>query len=249
MKPFNAYSKYYDVLYGDKNYESEATYLTSIFNRHEVRSKSEILEIGCGTGKHAKALLEKGFQVHGIDQSQGMVEQARQRVPSGNFAVAEATSFSLPNQKFAAAFSFFHVMSYLQSPAELKKAASRVSEHLASGGLFVFDCWNLPAVKKDPPVVRFKKMSDDEVDVFRTANPHFDHVTNVVTVEFFIWVHAKGHSAGTMIHETHRMRPFSKSEIVEVLAGCGFELVTSEAWLGGPLTDDDWYATYVARKR
>ena len=49
----------------------------------DFRSKS-ILEIGCGTGKNTRWLSEIGEQVHAIDFSPAMIEQARQKRTSEN---------------------------------------------------------------------------------------------------------------------------------------------------------------------
>jgi SAM-dependent methyltransferase len=42
-----------------------------------------ILDVGCGTGRHAKELAARGFLVHGIDISQRFVDLARAQAPPG----------------------------------------------------------------------------------------------------------------------------------------------------------------------
>src|SRR6266850_3264540 len=58
----------------------------------DCRSKS-ILEIGCGTGKNTRWLSEIGGQVHAIDFSAAMIEQARQKCAAENvtFSLADIT--------------------------------------------------------------------------------------------------------------------------------------------------------------
>ena len=55
---FNIYSKYYDLLYKDKNYQQEAEYVfDSLSSFYPPKPHSckihEILELGCGSGNHA----------------------------------------------------------------------------------------------------------------------------------------------------------------------------------------------------
>lgn len=50
-----------------------------------VRSKEEVLELGCGTGTLARMLLEKGAEVTGIDSNTGMLEVARVNAPRARY--------------------------------------------------------------------------------------------------------------------------------------------------------------------
>ena len=52
-----------------------------------------ILEIGCGTGKNTVFLAQIGEKVHALDFSQGMINQAREKVKAGNvrFEMADLT--------------------------------------------------------------------------------------------------------------------------------------------------------------
>jgi len=53
-----------------------------------MRSKARsypILEIGCGTGRDTRALVEQGFQVTALDVSGSAITRARRRAPSATF--------------------------------------------------------------------------------------------------------------------------------------------------------------------
>ncbi|OXS77038.1 hypothetical protein B1B04_01145 [Lysinibacillus sp. KCTC 33748] len=76
MSNFNQYAEYYDLLYKDKDYIQEANYIDSLLQKYSSNTKS-ILELGCGTGKHAIILGKKGYKVHGVDLSEGMIREAK----------------------------------------------------------------------------------------------------------------------------------------------------------------------------
>ncbi|MBN1826923.1 MAG: class I SAM-dependent methyltransferase [Candidatus Eisenbacteria bacterium] len=42
---------------------------------------ARLLDVGCGTGEHARALSERGFRVIGLDRSTGMLDKARGAYP------------------------------------------------------------------------------------------------------------------------------------------------------------------------
>lgn len=79
---FDKYARYYDLLYRDKDYAGEAAYIAGLLERY-CNHPQHILELGCGTGKHAALLADKSYHVHGIDQSAGMLTEARQRAIKG----------------------------------------------------------------------------------------------------------------------------------------------------------------------
>ena len=69
------YSQYYDLLYSDKRYDREADYIAGLLQSYHPRAR-EILELGCGTGRHANELVKKGFRLHCIDSSEDMIAMA-----------------------------------------------------------------------------------------------------------------------------------------------------------------------------
>ena len=79
MSVFAAYSRYYDLLYRDKDYAGEARYVADLMKKHAPGAKS-VIEIGCGTGGHARELATLGFRVHGVDRSAGMLEAADEKL-------------------------------------------------------------------------------------------------------------------------------------------------------------------------
>ena len=50
---------------------------------------SRVLDLGCGAGAQSKLLREKGFEVVGLDLSEGMIRESKQRVPEGEFVVGD----------------------------------------------------------------------------------------------------------------------------------------------------------------
>lgn len=54
-----------------------------------VKPGGHILDVGCGTGIVARALVDSGCQVTGIDISQKMLSLAKHRVPEATFEVGD----------------------------------------------------------------------------------------------------------------------------------------------------------------
>lgn len=53
----------------------------------EYNKQVEILDIGCGTGRHSIELAKRGYQVVGIDLSESMLQRAKQKAVAENLQI------------------------------------------------------------------------------------------------------------------------------------------------------------------
>ncbi len=141
---YDKIASYYDTLYDGKGYESECDFAIQAFEQEGVEVHS-LLDVGCGTGRHAAAFTQRGYQVVGIDQSAGMIEKARGKHPSLDFAIQDARTLRL-DKTFDAAISMFGTMTYFTDLEEFRQVLQSLHRHLKLGGLFLFDGWNEEAV-------------------------------------------------------------------------------------------------------
>lgn len=247
---FDSYSRYYDLLYNDKDYVSEAKFVTDLLFRHGVKT-GRILELGCGTGKHAEQLARMAFTVSGIDLSASMIATAnRSKSPEYRdrltFVQGDVRTARVVGE-FNAVLSLFHVASYQTTNQDLADMFSTAAAHLKPGGVFLFDCWFGPAVLTDRPTVRVKRLQDELVDVLRVAEPVMYPNQNVVEVTYTLHITTRASGQVERIEETHRMRYFFAPELEYLLAAAGFGRVMMVEWLTGRETGfDTWSATIVA---
>jgi SAM-dependent methyltransferase len=249
---FDAYAAYYDLLYRDKNYHAEARYVRTLLARCGV-SDGAILELGCGTGKHAEQLVRLGYSVQGIDLSPSMVEIARHRAPADlaarlQFQVGDARSTRLGTE-YDAAISLFHVISYQTTNEDLAAMLATVSVHLKVGGVFVFDFWYGPGVLTDPPTSRVKNLEDGVIRVTRNAKPTLRPNENVVDVNYKVFITENRSGVTSEIEETHRMRYLFLPELKFMLQAAGMEMVQAQSWMSDEeLGTGSWLAVVTARR-
>lgn len=252
MAVFNLYSEYYNLLYADKDYLAEAGYITDkirIFNPEALN----ILNLGCGTGKHDFILSENGFNVVGLDLSEQMLQKAeeerrRLEIKNVQFYRADIREFEL-NRKFDVVISLFHVMSYQNSNSDVNKVMQAAASHLNEGGLFIFDFWYGPAVLTQKPEVKIKRMENDLFSVTRISEPESQMTENLVKVNFDLFITDKKCRVTEEIRETHSMRYFFEPELDLFLANNDLEKLQSGEWMTGKkLGADIWNALYICRK-
>jgi SAM-dependent methyltransferase len=243
---FNAYSRYYDLLYRDKDYAAEVEYIDNLLKRYQV-SGPKLLEFGSGTGKHGRLLAERGYQVTGIERSAEMVELA---VETDGFKCQQGDISTIQlGQTFDAVLSMFHVISYQVSNRSATAAFARAADHLRSGGLFIFDVWYSPAVYAQRPEVRVKRMEDDAIQITRIAEPVVILNENRVDVNYTIFVRDRSSGEVQTPTETHPMRHFSLPELDLLATQNGFERLAAEEFLtGNAPSEHTWGVCIVLRK-
>lgn len=256
MSNFGDYARYYDLLYKDKNYEAEADYVNGVLEgawgqgRRRAQPLS-LLDLGCGTGRHAEVLARRGYDVLGVDRSTNMLEAARKRVTASDrleFAHGDVRSLDL-GRRFDCVVSLFHVLSYQTSNEDATGMLRTAASHLAPDGLFLCDFWYGPAVLTERPSVRVKRFESEEAEVIRIAEPRMDSGEDVVTVSYSILIRERSSDRVQQLSEEHRMRYFFLPEIDLLLDGAGLRRIVAQEWLSGrALGFDTWNAVVVARR-
>ena len=57
-----------------------------------------VIDVGCGIGMYYELLVENGASYFGIDDSQGMVERAKERVGAERFVKGDVYHIPFPNE-------------------------------------------------------------------------------------------------------------------------------------------------------
>lgn len=93
-----------------------------------------VVEIGCGNGRDAEAVLQCTDSYVGFDISEKMIELARAKVPGADFRIADAETFAFP----AGTDAVLSFASLLHSPKEAVRSVLRnVRTSLNDGGVIL----------------------------------------------------------------------------------------------------------------
>lgn len=251
---FDDYANYYELLYKDKNYQDESVFIRSLLFKNGVNTNSSILELGCGTGKHAGILVDYGYMVHGIDLSSNMIRIAKERSSKKlgkelKFEVGDVRNVRI-DEKFDGVISLFHVASYQTETKSLLNMFETAAFHLKAEGIFVFDCWYGPAVLTNLPEVRIKKIEDHSYELMRVSEPVVDFNASTVDVNFTLYVTEKNKNSTKKILEKHRMRYLFPQEVIYLLEQSNFEMIEKVEWLSGKEAGrDTWQVVFIAKKK
>ncbi len=221
---------YYNLFYENKDYELEAKYIHNKLVKHNLKGKS-ILELGCGTGKHANKLSELGYEILGIEKSESMIKKI-EKSKNFDFRLGDIRKIKL-EKKFDSVISLFHVLSYQISNESLKSVFLTAFNSLKNEGIFLFDFWFAPAVIHQKPSIRIKKIKTKNNTIYRIAEPEIFIDKNQVNVKYTFHDFHHETNKFTISKELHKMRYFSIPELEYIGRSNGFQILETEEFLTG----------------
>jgi len=186
-----------------------------------------ILDMGCGTGRLAIALAERGHRVTGADPSVGMMKVARNRPGGERVRWVDSDSASLPlDERFDLIIMTGHVFQVFLDDDDVRATLRALRRHLRPGGRLAFETRN-PLVEEwrdwIPELTRERVM----VDGIGAIEIHYDIASAdgaLVTFE----THFRFAPDDIVVAAT-TLRFVSRDELAAFLAESGF---TDLTWFG-----------------
>jgi len=221
----DAYTKVYD-----HRDEEEAERLVRLIEREIAPAPDlHILDVGCGRGRHARALARRGHQVTGIDLSRAAIEAARAKANDENLEAK--ASFQVGDMREPACngcadgvVNLFTSFGYFEKDAENERALAAMTTALRPGGWFLQDYLNAPVVADSLGTSEHE--TDDGLRIHQDRWIDDGRVNKKITIE---------HEAGTETFQ-ESVRLFTIYDFKEMYATVGLELVD----LFGSYDGDDY---------
>ncbi len=98
----------------------------------EVHGHGDVYDLGCGPGQTTAFLHGCGVRVHGLDISEDLLRQARQRHPGIPFEPGDMLALPLADASLAGIVAFYAIVHF--SPAQLRRALEEMHRVLQPGG-------------------------------------------------------------------------------------------------------------------
>jgi SAM-dependent methyltransferase len=235
---YQAYADVYDAFKGDRS--STAHLLNSLIEKYQPESNI-LLDLACGTGSIAQWLADS-FTITGLDSSNRMLQIAKHKMPNVRFVRGNMENFRL-NQCFDVIYCLHNSLNHLLLFQQWVSTFHTVANHLAPGGLFIFDI--NPAGRMEhlatlEPSV--KQVGEDYVitQVFKDRTP------NRYTWDVKILV--KKRSGYNLKHEPVKVSCYPDSIITNAL-NANFKILESFERSAPETFDDIGRMYYVCAKR
>ena len=179
----------------------------------------ELLDIGCGYGRHAIELGQRGFRVTGLDLSLPLLiraaDEAQRRGLSVNFVHADMREMTYDSQ-FAAAYCVLTSFGYFDEETNLRVASS-ICRALKPGGRFLVEAINRDYIVSDLPSRVW--WEGDGCVVLEEVDFDF-HTSRVLIRRSIVF------ADGRQVENEISIRAYSLHELGRVLRRAGFQVVS-----------------------
>lgn len=136
-----AFARVYDVVMRDVNYPAWSAHILNLCEAYDLPCET-VLHLACGTGSLDGLLAGHGLRITGVDQSEAMIEEARDKARIGGYRVeylvAPMQSVSLDRQ-FDLVLCLYDSLNYITAPEQVQEAFRCAFEHTRPGGAYIFD--------------------------------------------------------------------------------------------------------------
>lgn len=121
-------------------------------------AEGRVLDVGCGAGRHALYLQEKGFDVTGIDNSPGAIEVCRRRGLKKAEVLGIEEADRLPEKSFDTIIMFGNNFGLFGSPGNAKNILEKFSRITTDNARIVAGTLN-PYKTLDPKHFRYHELN------------------------------------------------------------------------------------------
>lgn len=209
---------YYHILYASRDEKEADFFIKNIIKKLKPKPKSHILDLACGSGRHAFYLASYGYFVTGADLSPNNILQAKQyQCPNLDFMVHNMKQ-KLPESSYDYIFNFFTSFGYFDTDQEHMETLLSVYQGLKKGGFFLLDFFNTHYIKSNMVSHEILTLHQIQFELERKITDEFVikniHVTDGEKQFFF----------------QEKVRNFNEGQLLKMVNDAGFSV---EALFGG----------------
>jgi ubiquinone/menaquinone biosynthesis C-methylase UbiE len=213
---FSASAELYDAIYFTfKDYVAEATDIARRIRAVHPEACS-ILDVGCGTGEHARLLAtQHGFSVDGIDINPEFLRLARAKHPTGRFFTADMIDFNI-GDRYDAVICMFSSIGYVRTLPALERAFRSFARHVTQTGVVLVEPW-FPPEKMESGHQSERSATSGTVRVHRVGTTEIED--RLCRLRFDYTVEELGRVQ--RITEVHELGLFTEQETLQAFAAAG----------------------------
>lgn len=224
---YQIFAKFYDEMMEDVPYDAWSDY---VCDQIKTYGNGGVLlaDLGCGSGLMSVRLADAGYEVIGIDFSDDMLAEARDKHSHDKVLYIKQDMRALDLYgSMDAIVSICDSLNYIIKKDELKQVFEHVFYFLNPGGVFIFD---LNTAYKFREIIKDETFVYDEPQYTCIWHNYFDVEESIHEYDLTFFV--RDEDQYFRYDEIHLERAYEPNDIKELLSTVGFEIIKIEGDMG-----------------
>ena len=221
---YEGLAEIYDCLMTDTDYNAWADYIDQLLQQYNCPG-NQILDLGCGTGNISIPLIQKGWQMIGVDNSEEMLMRAAEKCYEAEVFMPllqqDITDLELSFQADGA-IATFDTFNYILEPADLYQVFEQLGKVMVSNGLLIFDINTPYKLKAYLGENTFTYHSEDVTYLWEN---YYDSENEICEMYLTFFVRDDATKLYRKMEEIHYQKVYQLEQLSDYLAKAGFELL------------------------
>lgn len=260
MDAYTSFAQVYDMFMDNVPYEEWSKYVISLLKEEKIED-GLVLDLGCGTGKMTRLLATAGYDMIGIDNSEDMLEIARecqyeQELPEEEAKMADLAAnnilYLLQDMRefelygtVRAVISICDSMNYILDEEDLLQVFKLVNNYLDPKGVFIFD---MNTRYKYAEMLGETTITENREEGSFIWENFFDEEEDINQYDLTLFIREDG-DLYRKYEETHYQRVYDLDTVKCLLKEAGMEFVAAyDAFTNEPVKADSERIYIIARE-
>jgi len=113
----------------------------------DLKEGEKVLDLGCGNGRWYKVFKEKKVDYFGVDNSEKLIEIAKENFPDAKFFVGDALNLPFQDDFFDKVYSIA-LLHHIPSEDFRIKVLKEAKRILKPGGILILTCWRVHRLRE-----------------------------------------------------------------------------------------------------
>ena len=207
-------SKFYLKVYSHRD-DTEAERLVNLIIKElELPSGTKVLDMACGSGRHAIIFARKGFDVTAVDLSKLLISEAEKNADENNVQIKFVLSDILKFQtecRYKIVLNLFTSFGYFDNDEENFQVIKKAYDLIEDGGFFVLDYFNKNFLMKN--LIPTTVFSENSYRITQNRMISGNRVQKNITIE----------NKDSVVEFYESVRVYNYEEISEFISKAGFK--------------------------